>query len=149
MREERGQIRGDVVVYEEFTLWGSIGGNVTVIKGGKFYVRGIIHGDLVLENGGRVHVLGNVNGNVIVHPGAKLVHSGNIGGDVTNLGGRFYVNRTGTIAGKVKTISGETAYEKEPPPPEPADEFSLRPLQPGDTPRNRPRFYRQPPRSGS
>ena len=28
MREERGQIGGDVLVYEPFTLWGSIGGNV-------------------------------------------------------------------------------------------------------------------------
>src|SRR4051794_7125782 len=36
MREERGLINGDVVVYEPFTLWGTISGTVKVIDGGKF-----------------------------------------------------------------------------------------------------------------
>src|SRR6266550_2728481 len=30
MREERGTIAGDLVVNEPLTLWGSVGGNVTV-----------------------------------------------------------------------------------------------------------------------
>ena len=42
MREERGQLSGDVTVFEPFNLWGNIGGNVTVIEGGKFYVRGAL-----------------------------------------------------------------------------------------------------------
>ena len=64
MREERGQLTGDVIVYEPFTLWGSVGGNVRVIQGGKLYVRGAIYGNLTVEYGGRVHVYGNISGDL-------------------------------------------------------------------------------------
>jgi cytoskeletal protein CcmA (bactofilin family) len=111
MREERGQIAGDVVVYERFTLWGSVGGNVSVVVGGKFYQRGAIYGNMTVEDGGRVHIYGNVSGNVIVKSGAKLIHSGMIGGDLTNEGGRLYIDRAATVLGRVKTISGKTEFE--------------------------------------
>lgn len=116
MREERGQIPGDVVVYEPFTLWGSIGGNVTVIKGGKFYVRGSIYGNLVAEAGGRAHILGNVTGDVTVHPDAKVIVSGIVGGDVLNLGGRVTVDGAAQVHGKVKTRNeGKTIVEERKP----------------------------------
>jgi len=102
MREERGQIGGDVVVYEPFTLWGSVGGNVTVIEGGKFYLRGAIYGDMTVEFGGRVHILGSVTGSVTVQRGAKLVHSGMVGGDMINEGGRIFIKSTAKVMGKVK-----------------------------------------------
>jgi len=60
MREERGQVSGDIVVYEPFTIWGSVGGNVKVIERGKLYLRGSVYGDLLVEWGGRVHIYGNV-----------------------------------------------------------------------------------------
>src|SRR5688500_18203863 len=103
MREERGQVRGDVIVHEPYTLWGAIAGNVRVIQGGKFYVRGAIYGKLEVEYGGRVHIYGNVSGKLTVHPGAKVIHSGILGGDVSNLGGRLYVDNSATIVGQVKT----------------------------------------------
>ena len=31
MREERGQLKGDQVVSEPYTLWGSVSGNITVV----------------------------------------------------------------------------------------------------------------------
>ena len=65
MREERGQIAGDLIVNEPFELWGNVGGSVTVGEGGKFYVRGSILGDLIVQYGGRVHIYGQVHGNVI------------------------------------------------------------------------------------
>ena len=115
MREERGQISGDVVVYEPFTLWGSVVGKVTVVSGGKFYARGTIYGDLIVENGGRVHIFGNIQGGLTLHEGTKVIHSGTIGGDVYNLGGRLLIEKVSKVGGKVKTKSGETTYEGGPP----------------------------------
>ena len=117
MREERGQVAGDVVVYEPYTLWGSIGGNVSVIERGKFYLRGAVYGDIVVEYGGRMHIFGRVTGNLTVERGAKVIHSGMIGGDVTNKGGRLYIDKGSTVNGKIRTLKGET---KMPPPPKPA-----------------------------
>jgi cytoskeletal protein CcmA (bactofilin family) len=112
MREERGQVSGDVVVYEPYTLWGSIGGNVKVIEGGKLYVRGNIYGNLLVEAGGRVHVFGNVLGDATVEEGAKLIHSGVIGGDAINNGGRLYIEAASKVQGKVKNRKGaQTSIE--------------------------------------
>ncbi len=114
MREERGQINGNVVIDELYTLWGSIGGNVRVIEGGKFYLRGSVYGNLTVEYGGRVHIYGNVQGSLTVRRGAKVIHSGVIGGDAINLGGRLYIELTSKILGKVKTKKGETVHEPRP-----------------------------------
>ncbi|HEY1628521.1 MAG TPA: hypothetical protein VGF52_01610 [Tepidisphaeraceae bacterium] len=112
MREERGQISGDVVVYEPFTLWGSIGGNVSVIQGGKFYLRGSVYGDLSVEYRGRVHIYGNLTGNLTIVHGAKVIHSGIIGGDVLNDAGRLYVDAGSKIIGKIKTKNdGQTTLD--------------------------------------
>jgi predicted acyltransferase (DUF342 family) len=108
MREERGQIGGDAVIAEPYTLWGSVAGRVNVIDGGKFYLRGTIYGDLVVEAGGRVHIFGNIQGSLLVHKGAKVIHSGVIGGDAINEGGRLFVEAGAKINGKIKTRSGET-----------------------------------------
>ena len=110
MREERGQIPGDVVVYEPFTLWGSVGGNVTVIQGGKLYVRGAIYGNLTLEPGGRAHILGTVSGDLILVADTKVVLSGLLGGNAINDGGRLYIDHTAKLMGKVKTHSGKTEH---------------------------------------
>ena len=111
MREERGTIPGDVVVYEPFTLWGSVGGKVTVVDGGKFWLRGSVYGDLIVEDGGRVHVMGSVIGTVTLKDGAKVIVSGTIGSAVNN-GGRLYVERTGKVMGSVKTRAGETKFKE-------------------------------------
>jgi len=114
MREERGQVQGNVIVDELYTLWGSIAGNVHVMEGGKLYLRGSVYGDVVVEWGGRVHIYGNVQGNLTVNRGAKVIHSGVIGGDVTNNGGRIFIERVSKIAGKTTTKKGDTMVE---PPP--------------------------------
>ena len=111
MREERGQIAGDMVVYEPFELWGNVGGNVTVVNGGKFYHRGAIYGNLIVENGARVHIYGQIKGNVTLAENTKVIHSGVIAGNVVNNGGRLFIDRAAKIGGKVKTHSGETKYE--------------------------------------
>src|SRR5678816_3811320 len=111
MREERGQLTGDVLVYEPFTLWGSVGGNVRVIQGSKLYVRGAIYGNLNVEYGGRVHIYGNISGVLIVDRGAKVIHSGVLGGNAINQGGRLYVERTSKVMGKIKSDEGETTIE--------------------------------------
>jgi cytoskeletal protein CcmA (bactofilin family) len=111
MREERGQIPGDVVVYEPFTIWGSVGGNVRVIEGGKLYLRGSVYGNLHVEYGGRVHIYGNVTGDLLVDRGAKVVHSGILGGDAINEGGRIFIEGASKIAGKIKTRSGKTTVD--------------------------------------
>ena len=115
MREERGQIAGDLIVNDPLELWGNVGGNVTVVEGGKFYVRGSILGDLIVQYGGRVHIYGQVHGNVILFDNTKLIHSGHIAGDLINDGGRLYIELISRVAGKVKTRSGQTKYEKIPP----------------------------------
>jgi len=105
MREERGQLSGDQLVYEPYTLWGSVGGDVRVIQGGKFYLRGAIYGNLTVEYGGRVHVFGNVTGNLVVQRGAKVIHSGVLGGDAVNEGGRLYFDATAKVMGRIKSES--------------------------------------------
>lgn len=111
MREERGQIPGEVVVYEPYTLWGSVGGNVKVIEGGKFYLRGSVYGDLLVETGGRVHIYGSITGNLTVQEGAKVIHSGVIGRDAINEGGRLYVEAGSKVGGRIRTKSGETKID--------------------------------------
>jgi cytoskeletal protein CcmA (bactofilin family) len=111
MREERGNLAGDLAIKEPCTLWGSVAGNVTAGNGSKFYMRGAIYGNLEINPGGRVHVFGNISGDVIVHPKTKVILSGVIGGDVSNLGGRLYIDATAQVMGKVRTQSGETTVE--------------------------------------
>lgn len=120
MREERGQVAGDLVVDGPLELWGNVGGDVTVIDGGKFYVRGSILGNLIVQYGGRVHIYGQVHGDVTVFDNTKLIHSGHIGGDLINDGGRLFVDRKAKVEGRIKTKSGETKIEGTPsaaPPP--------------------------------
>jgi len=111
MREERGRVNQNVTVDELYTLWGAITGDVTVVEGGKMYVRGNIYGDLHVEFGGRVHIYGQVTGNLTIYKGSKVIHSGIIQGNATNEGGRLYIDRDGTVLGKVKTNKGETTVE--------------------------------------
>ena len=112
MREERGQIHGNQTISERYTLWGSIGGDVRVVEGGKFYLRGSVYGNLNVEHGGRVHIFGNLQGNLVVHRGAKVIHSGLVGGSVTNMGGRLHLELISRVHGDVKTKSGETTVEE-------------------------------------
>jgi cytoskeletal protein CcmA (bactofilin family) len=112
MREEAGQIVGDVTIDEPFVLWGSIAGNVRAIKGSKFYLRGVIYGNLQVEPGGRVHIFGNISGNLLVMERAKVVHSGVLAGDAVNNGGRLYIESAARVLGKVKTEAGETHVER-------------------------------------
>ena len=111
MREERGRLAGDQTVDESVELWGSIAGNVTVVDGGKLYVRGAIYGDLTVDDGGRVHVFGNVQGTITVREGAKLILSGICGGNVVKEGGGVAVDAIARVVGKIKTKSGETKLE--------------------------------------
>ena len=111
MREERGQLGGDAVIAEPYTLWGSVAGRVNVVEGGKFYLRGSIYGDLIVEGGGRVHIFGNIQGSLVVHKRAKVIHSGVIGGDAINEGGRLFVEAGAKIGGKIKTRDGETSVD--------------------------------------
>jgi cytoskeletal protein CcmA (bactofilin family) len=114
VREERGQIPGDVIVYEPFTLWGAIGGDVRVIERGKLYIRGAVYGDVVVEYGGRMHVFGRITGTLTVHRGAKVIHSGVVGGDIVNRGGRVFIDHVAKIMGKVRTEKGETTVQPAP-----------------------------------
>ena len=111
MREERGQLAGDMTVNEPLTLWGSVAGNVTAAAGAKFYMRGAIYGDLIVKPGGRVHVFGNISGDMTVMEKTKVIHSGVIGGNVLNEGGRLYIDATAQVAGRVRTTAGETTIE--------------------------------------
>lgn len=111
MREERGRLPGGTIIDESVELWGSVGGHVTVVEGGKLYMRGAIYGDLIVEDGGRVHVFGHVQGNLVVRDGAKVIHGGVVGQNVINDGGRLVVEALATVMGKIKTKSGETKLE--------------------------------------
>jgi len=110
MREERGQLEGDRMVYEHVDLWGTVLGNVLVVDEGKLYVRGAIYGNLTVDKGGRAHIYGNVTGELIVKEGAKVILSGNVT-DVTNRGGRLYIESTAKVLGKLRTKTGETVVD--------------------------------------
>jgi cytoskeletal protein CcmA (bactofilin family) len=112
MREERGQLKGHQVVSEPFTLWGSCAGDVTVVKGSKFYMRGTVYGDLTVLHGGRVHVYGNVTGTMLVKDGAKVILSGTIGQDCINEGGRLTLDAAAHVMGKlIRSEDGETLID--------------------------------------
>src|SRR3954463_378915 len=112
MREERGHLRGNLVIDEPYTLWGSIAGDVTAVKGSKFYVRGTIYGDLTVLHGGRVHIYGKITGNLLVKDGAKVIVSGLIGGHAANEGGRMRIDTLGKVQGHTLTTEdGETVIE--------------------------------------
>jgi cytoskeletal protein CcmA (bactofilin family) len=111
MREERGNLAGDQLINEPYTLWGSIAGDVTAVNGSKLYVRGAIYGSLTVHPGGRVHIFGNISGHLNVAEKAKVIHSGILGGDAINNGGRLYIDGTAKVLGKVKTHAGETTVE--------------------------------------
>src|SRR5438128_11092151 len=107
MREERGTFKGDMVIAEPLTLWGSVAGNISVVKGGKFYLRGSVYGDVSAEPGGRAHLLGNVSGDLTVMEDAKVILGGAIGGDAINEGGRLYIEHSAKVRGKVKDRKGK------------------------------------------
>jgi len=111
MREERGQLNGNQVIAEPVDLWGTISGNVTVLKGGKVYVRGAIYGHLNVEDGGRVHIYGNVSGNLTVEKGAKVILSGVLGGDAVNNGGRLYIDNMARVLGRLRKLEGDTQVD--------------------------------------
>lgn len=111
MQEERGHVQGDQLIEQQYTLWGSINGNVTATKGSKFYARGTIYGDLTVLYGGRVHVYGQVTGTLTVKDGAKVIVSGVVGKDAVNLGGRMYLDASAKVGGKVVTDDGETQVD--------------------------------------
>ena len=82
MREERGTLNGNQVISEAVDLWGTISGNVTVVDGGKMYVRGAIYGHLKVAHGGRVHIYGNVSGNLNL--GGQIFDTGSQGTKLSN-----------------------------------------------------------------
>src|ERR1700722_9546480 len=101
MREERGQLAGNVVINELYTLWGTIGGTVKIVDGGRFYMRGTIYGDVFIEDGGRAHIFGNITGNLTVAANAKVIIGGIVSGKLTNNGGRVYIEDYDSLGGKV------------------------------------------------
>ena len=103
MKEERGRINGDITINEPYTLWGTVGGDLRVVEGGKVYVRGNVVGDLICDFKGRVHVYGHVGGDIILFRGAKLILSGVCAGNVQNQNARFYTDENGQVLGRVKT----------------------------------------------
>ena len=127
MREERGHVKGNIVIDEPYTLWGSIAGNVTAVKGSKFYMRGAVYGDLTVLHGGRVHIYGNITGNLFVKDGAKVIHSGVLGGDANNFGGRLYIDSKAKVMGRVRTEEdGQTTVEGEEGQAEPEEPYRPR-----------------------
>ena len=111
MREERNTLNGNQIISEPVDLWGVISGNVTVVDGGKIYIRGAIYGNLKVAHGGRVHIYGNVSGDLVVLEGAKVIHSGVLGGDAINDGGRLFIDGSARVLGRVKPNSGETKVD--------------------------------------
>src|SRR2546430_17455559 len=99
MREERGTLNGNQVISEALDLWGTISGNVTVVDGGKMYVRGAIYGHLRVAHGGRGHIFGDVSGNLPVLEGAKGIHSGVLRGGAINEGGRMFIDGSARVVG--------------------------------------------------
>src|SRR5439155_27384868 len=106
MSEERDTLNGNQIISEGVDLWAVISGNVTVVDGGKMYIRGAIYGNLKVAHGGRVHIYGNVSGDLVVLEGAKVIHNGVLGGDAINDGGRMFIDASARILGKVRTNSG-------------------------------------------
>ena len=111
MREERGLLHGNQVISEPVDFLGSVSGDVSVVDGGKMYLRGAIYGNLHVEKGGRVHVFGSISGKITLVRGAKVIISGVVGGDVTNDGGRLAIDQFARIFGKLRPLGGKTLVD--------------------------------------
>ncbi len=110
MHEERGHLQGDQIINIAIDLVGKIVGNVTVVDGGKMYVRGSIIGNLTVEDGGRVHIFGHVTGELLVKKGAKVILDGVVN-TATNRGGRLFIESTGQVIRKLRAIDGDTLID--------------------------------------
>ncbi|HEX7998576.1 MAG TPA: polymer-forming cytoskeletal protein [Pyrinomonadaceae bacterium] len=88
MRIEKGEVRGNLEIKDEFTLLGTAKGNINVRDGGVLELNGTCEGDLILEEGSTVRLNGTVNG------------------DVYNRGGKLKVY--GIIKGRLHKEAGET-----------------------------------------
>lgn len=87
--EERGTVRGDVVVAEEYHLHGTIKGNVLVQKNGRLHLDGVVDGNVVIESGGMVYLHGTVNGDVTNR--GMLNVAGMVNGVLNDLGGTTHI----------------------------------------------------------
>src|ERR1700733_8922198 len=103
MRKERNKIVGDQTINELYTLWGMIVGNVTVVEGGKLYLRGSIFGSLSIAPGGRAYFFGWVRGAVAAEKKARLLDRGSVVGHLISRGGRIHFDLAPKTGGKVTT----------------------------------------------
>lgn len=91
MRIEKGEIRGNLEIDDDFTLLGMVTGNITVLDGGTLELNGTCHRDLIVEKGATVSLNGTVKGNVH-NRGGRLEVYGIIDGRLHKEAGESFID---------------------------------------------------------
>ena len=99
MKAEHGKIEGNVIVNEEWSLFGMVTGNISIQTGGQLYLHGMCCENVVLYEGSRVFIYGIVTGNVYNRGGYLEVY-GMIIGNLHDEEGKTYVDNKAIIHGK-------------------------------------------------
>ena len=96
--EEHEQIEGNLTLSEDFVLWGTVTGNVTVRQNVLFELHGVINGFLYIEPGAEVRLFGTVNGDI--HNQGNLHVAGSVNGVITDDGQPISYEPGALVTGK-------------------------------------------------
>lgn len=87
METKSGMIEGDYTVTGDLTLLGMVTGSITVVAGGRLYLRGTCANNLIVKLGGFAFVTGTVGNDV--HNAGSVDVEGTVNGSVLSIGASF------------------------------------------------------------
>ena len=87
METQSGTIKGDFTVVGDFTLAGTVTGSITVLAGGRLYLRGTCMNNMIVQSGGAAFVFGTVGSDV--HNAGNVEIEGTVNGSVLSIGAPF------------------------------------------------------------
>lgn len=108
MRSEIGRIDGDIEVKENFTLIGTVTGNILVTTGGVLHLHGICFKNVIVRHGGTAKLYGKVSGDAI-NEGGSLEVQGTVNGAVRTVNGITIVSSTAVVVRGVTHASGDNS----------------------------------------
>lgn len=90
MRQEYGQVEGNIELNDHLALYGLCAGDITVHDGGALHLYGMCAGNVDVKPGGCARIYGLCTGDVINH-GGELEVRGMVIGDIQKKGGTTVV----------------------------------------------------------
>lgn len=101
MKIENGKIEGNFTVNSEMTINGMVTGSITVVAGGKLYLRGTCSNNIIVQSGGSAFLYGTVGNDV--HNAGNVEVEGTVNGSVLSIGAPFKKSDGAVIRGRIAT----------------------------------------------